>query len=141
MPIRVIFRSVFTVPPPSRCIRTILCRDSLPPGILVHSAFELECERGIHFAELPRVPASHHRMPRGGAARPCKKCETVMRRVRRSTQRWRGWQGQELSEKQSDQPAARNGTFAAGDWRAESASETISPRRDRKSETTTREKW
>jgi hypothetical protein len=39
------------------------------------------------------------------------------------------------------QPAARNGIFAAGDWRAESASETISPRRDRKSETTTREKW
>src|SRR5215831_1224079 len=56
-------------------------------------------------------------------------------------QRWPGWQGQELSEKQSDQPAARNGIFAAGDWRAESASETISPRRDRKSETTTREKW
>src|SRR6516165_4125880 len=65
MPIRVIFRSVFTVPPPSRCIRTILCRDSLPPGILVHSAFELECEGVIHFAELPRVPASHHGMPRG----------------------------------------------------------------------------
>src|SRR6516165_5882872 len=74
MPIRVIFRSVFTVPPPSRCIRTILCRDSLPPGILVHSAFELECEGGIHFAELPRVPASHHRMPRGGAAGPCNCC-------------------------------------------------------------------
>jgi hypothetical protein len=31
--------------------------------------------------------------------------------------------------------------FAAGDWRAESASETISPRGDRKSETATREKW
>jgi hypothetical protein len=53
----------------------------------------------------------------------------------------RYWQGQGLSEKQSDQPAARNGIFAAGDWRAESASETISPHRDRKSETTTREKW
>jgi hypothetical protein len=37
--------------------------------------------------------------------------------------------------------AAGNGIFAAGDRRAESALETISPRRDRKSETTTREKW
>jgi integrase len=35
----------------------------------------------------------------------------------------------------------KDGIFAAGDWRAERASETISPRRDRKSETTTREKW
>ena len=39
------------------------------------------------------------------------------------------------------QPAARNGIFAAGDWRAESASKTMSPRKDRKSETTMREKW
>jgi len=27
----------------------------LPLGKLVHSAFELECEGGIHFAELPRA--------------------------------------------------------------------------------------
>jgi hypothetical protein len=34
-----------------------------------------------------------------------------------------------------------NEIFAAGDCRAESAPETISPRRDRKSETTSHEKW
>jgi len=34
-----------------------------------------------------------------------------------------------------------NGMFAAGDWRAQRGLKTISPRRDRKSETTTREKW
>ena len=36
---------------------------------------------------------------------------------------------------------AGNGIFAAGDWRAKSGLKTMSPRRDRKSETTTREKW
>ena len=35
----------------------------------------------------------------------------------------------------------RNGIFAAGDWRAKRGLKTMSPRRDRKSETTTREKW
>ena len=34
-----------------------------------------------------------------------------------------------------------NGIFAAGDWRAKRGLKTMSPRRDRKSETTTREKW
>jgi hypothetical protein len=34
-----------------------------------------------------------------------------------------------------------NGIFAAGDRRPESDLKTISPNRDRKSETTTREKW
>lgn len=42
-------------PPPSRCIRTIPGRDSPPLGILVHSTFELECQGGVHFAELPRL--------------------------------------------------------------------------------------
>jgi hypothetical protein len=36
---------------------------------------------------------------------------------------------------------AWNGIFAAGDWRAKRGPKTTSPRRDRKSETTTREKW
>ena len=31
--------------------------------------------------------------------------------------------------------------FAAGDWRAKRGLKAMSPRRDRKSETTTREKW
>jgi hypothetical protein len=34
-----------------------------------------------------------------------------------------------------------NGIFAAGDWRAKRGLKTMSPRRDRKSETTSREKW
>ena len=34
-----------------------------------------------------------------------------------------------------------NGIFAARDWRAKRGLKTMSPRRDRKSETTTREKW
>ena len=34
-----------------------------------------------------------------------------------------------------------NGIFAAGDWRAKKDLKTMSLRRDRKSETTTREKW
>src|SRR6516162_4540787 len=37
------------------------------------------------------------------------------------------------------QSAAGNGIFAAGDWRAKSGLKTMSPRRDRKSETITRE--
>ena len=35
----------------------------------------------------------------------------------------------------------RNGIFAAGDWRTKTGLKTMSPRRDRQSETTTREKW
>jgi len=34
-----------------------------------------------------------------------------------------------------------NGIFAAGDWRAKKDLKTMSLRRDRKSETTAREKW
>ena len=34
-----------------------------------------------------------------------------------------------------------NGIFAAGDWRAKGGLKTMSPHRDWKSETTTREKW
>ena len=34
-----------------------------------------------------------------------------------------------------------NGIFAAGDWRAKRGLKAMSPRRDRKSETTTCEKW
>jgi hypothetical protein len=34
-----------------------------------------------------------------------------------------------------------NGIFAAGDWRAKRGLKAMSPRRDRKSKTTTREKW
>jgi hypothetical protein len=34
-----------------------------------------------------------------------------------------------------------NGIFGLGDWRAQKGLKAMSPRRDRKSETTTREKW